>query len=230
MCCANMYLLYNNILFTCLFSTASKLYCCWLFSWFSNLYLFGPGNDLFVFIFNKFIALWWNTNVRLLQLSRRLLTFAEFNFFIVIYCHIMWCCSLVFLPFVHIFKDWFITDVIGQRATFKGCLGGERTKGQMWNGPNIKTKDHNYQQKRLTGSRVSHIWHFPTADVDVERGSTKKGCCVLGGGRRKGQMWNGPNKNNKGTTTINNWQEKTYFFPCLSLLTRPTGWCWRWTL
>ena len=47
--------------------------------------------------------------------------------------------------------------------------------------------------------------------------------------KKKGKMWNGPNKTTKDHNYINNWQGMTYCRPCLSHLTRPSCWCRRWT-
>ena len=66
----------------------------------------------------------------------------------------------------------------GQRLL---CLGGERRKGQMWNGPNKNNKGpplSTIGKERRTVLHFCYTWHVPLADVGVERGSLLKGCCV----------------------------------------------------
>ena len=59
------------------------------------------------------------------------------------------------------------------------CLGGERRKSQMWNGPNKNNKGPPLICKvRPTVAHVCHTWHDPLADVGVERCSMRKGCSV----------------------------------------------------
>ena len=141
------------------------------------------------------------------------------------------------LTAVHLCHSWHVplADVGVERCIIsKGCCvwEEERRKGKMWNGPNKNNKEpplSTIGKARRTVSHGRHTWHVPLADVGVEQGSWWKGFMCLGGERRKCKMWNRPNKNNKGTTTINNWQGKTYWIAGMSHSTRPTCWCRRWT-
>ena len=107
-----------------------------------------------------------------------------------------------------------LRSALNEEAPWKAVVFGRRKKkGEMWNGPNKKNKQIlTLCKERLTLFQGRHTWHDPVAEVGVERGRTPKGCCVFGRRRKKGKMWNGPNKTTKGPQLSTIGKEKLTFF------------------
>ena len=85
------------------------------------------------------------------------------------------------------------------------------------------------QGKTYFGPRSPHLtrptgWYRRWTRKHLERLL----CEEEGRRKKKGKLWNGQNKTTR-TTTINNWQFKTYCFSRTSHLKRPSCWCRRWT-
>jgi hypothetical protein len=120
--------------------------------------------------------------------------------------------DLLLPMFVTLDTTHLLMSALNEEAPEKAVVFGRRKKkGQMWNGPNKTTKDHNYQQlaRRHTVSHVRHTWHDPVAEVGVKRGSTHKGCCVWEEEEERVHVRFEPNK----TTMTTKW-------PPLSLISR----------
>ena len=124
-----------------------------------------------------------------------------------------------------------VADVGVERGeTRKGCCVWEKEEERVrcemdqikQQGPQLST----FGKERLTIAQGRHTWHDPLADVGVERGSTIKGCCVWEEKEESVRCEMDRIKQQR-TTTINNWQGKTYCIAGLSHLTRPSCWCRR---
>ena len=106
------------------------------------------------------------------------------------------------------------------------CLGGERRKGQMWNGPNKTTRTTRKKKGKMKGrrkvrcenrpnktTRCHHYQHLARQDLlraisvtldtthwlmsPLNAAAPKKAVVCLGEGRRKVRCENGPNKTTK---------------------------------
>ena len=85
----------------------------------------------------------------------------------------------------------------------------------------MTTNINTLKGKRLTLTQCCHTGYDPLADVDVERGSTHKRCCVWEKEKDSVRCEMDQLKQQGQNKNINNLQGKTYCFPRTSHLKRP---------